>query len=151
MPQWNECGIYDEKCRNRTCDHPTNTSKRDACQSAGPHGIGKYDCKCPVIVPGGAQCRTMASQRPCGMHVCTRPECKGSKPATKNGSTGSVSVPQSEGDTEPTYTLTGLSARNVERLEQALRMLRRTYTRDSAGYRETSELGARVSDLKWSE
>lgn len=24
MPGWNECGIYDERCRNRTCDHPTN-------------------------------------------------------------------------------------------------------------------------------
>ena len=127
MPQWNECGIYDEKCRNRTCDHPTNPKNR------------------------GPQCRTMASQRPCGMHVCTRPECQGSKPATKNGSTGSVSVPQSEGDTEPTYTLTGLSARDVERLEHALRMHRRIYTRDNPEWREVSELGARVSDLKWSE
>lgn len=120
MPQWNECGIYDEKCRNRTCDHPTNPKNQ------------------------GPQCRTMASQRPCGMHVCTRPECQGSKPGTNIGSTGSQSVPQSQGDTEPTYTLTGLSVRDVDRIEQALRMLRRTFTRDSAGYAEISDLGARI-------
>lgn len=24
MPGWNECSIYDEKCRNKTCNHPTN-------------------------------------------------------------------------------------------------------------------------------
>lgn len=23
MPGWNECSIYDEKCRNKTCEHPT--------------------------------------------------------------------------------------------------------------------------------
>ena len=127
MPGWNECGIYDERCRNRTCDHPTNPKNQ------------------------GPQCRTMLSQRPCGMHVCTRPECAGSKPATKNGSTGSESVPQTESVPEPTYTLQGLSARDVERIEQSLRLLRRTFTRDSEGYREISELGARVSDCKWSD
>lgn len=127
MPGWNECSIYDESCRNQTCSHPTNPKRQ------------------------GAQCRTMASQRPCGMHVCTRPECQGSKPGTKNGVTGSQSVPQTTSEDEPTYTLTGLSARDVERLEQALRMLRRTYTRDSEHYRAVSELGARVSALNWTK
>lgn len=161
MPGWNECGIYDEACRKRTCDHPTNPKNQ------------------------GVQCRTMLSQRPCGSSQCTREECSGARksaevfmsapnmcdacgvsqgsrewceycgldttPGTKNGSTGSESVPQTEGDTEPTYTLQGLSARDVERIEQSLRMLRRTFTRDSEGYREISELGARVSDCKWSD
>lgn len=137
MPQWNECGIYDESCRNQTCSHPTN-----------PKNLG------------GVQCRTMLSQRPCGSSQCTRMECSGARlsasvlatiPDTENDVTGSESVPQTTSEGEPTYTLTGLSARDVERLEQALRMLRRTYTRDSEGYRAVSELGARVSALNWAE
>lgn len=117
----------------------------------------------------GAQCRTMLSQRPCGMHVCTRPECRESKPYrvhaacgkahsvydttcdTENGVTGSQSVPQTEGDTEPTYTLTGLSARDVERIAHALRMLRRIYTRESSMYAEVSELGSRVIAVRKGE
>ena len=113
----------------------------------------------------GIQCRTMLSQRPCGSPQCTREECSratqsaqafmaimdATKSATENGSTGSVSAPQSESVSVSTYTLTGLSARDVDRIEQALRMLRRTFTRDSAGYREISELGARVSALNWAE
>ncbi len=92
----------------------------------------------------GIQCRTMLSQRPCGSVSCTREEC--SKPlSTAESVSEGADVPQS------LYTLTGLSGRDVERLEQALRMLRSIYTRDSTGYRETSELGSRVSDLKWSE
>lgn len=139
MPGWNECSIYDDTCRMKTCSHPTNPRNQ------------------------GVQCRTMLSQRPCGSSQCTREECSratesaqafmkimdGTKDSTNIGSTGSESVSQSESGTESTYTLTGLSGRDVERLEQALRMLRRTYTRDSAGYRETSELGARVSALTW--
>lgn len=27
MPGWNECSIYDDKCRNKTCDHVTNKSR----------------------------------------------------------------------------------------------------------------------------
>lgn len=27
MPGWNECSIYDEKCRNKTCEHPTRVNK----------------------------------------------------------------------------------------------------------------------------
>jgi hypothetical protein len=61
-----------------------------------------------------------------------------------------LSAPESDERTtevqEPTYTLQGLSARDVARIEQALRMLRRTFTRDSAGYREISALGAFIQD-----
>lgn len=63
---------------------------------------------------------------------------------TENGVTGSQSVPQTTDAEERTYTLTGLSVRDVDRIEQALRMLRRTFTRDSAGYAEISDLGARI-------
>lgn len=28
MPGWNECSIYEYECRNKTCDHPTNKSRR---------------------------------------------------------------------------------------------------------------------------
>lgn len=112
----------------------------------------------------GIQCRSMV--RPCRTLVCTRPECQEGKPfrvhaacgkahsvydttcGTKNGSTGSESVPQSEDGREPLYVLSDLSARDIERLEQALRMLRRTFTRDSPMYAEVSALGHRVSGLK---
>ena len=93
------------------------------------------------------QCRTMLSQRPCGNSQCTREECSratqsalafmdATKQGTENGSTGSESDERTTEVQEPTYTLERLSARDVERIEQALRMLRRTFTRDSAGYRE---------------
>lgn len=71
--------------------------------------------------------------------------------ATENGVTGSESVPQTEGDTEPQYTLTGLSARDVERIAHALRMLRRIYTRESSMYAEVSELGSRVIAVRKGE
>lgn len=145
MPGWNECGIYDEACRNKTCDHPTNTSKQDKCQSAGPHGMGKYDCKCPVISSKGVQCRTMLSQRPCGMHVCTRPECKGGKPA-KNDSTVPGSVPQNESVAESIYTLTGLSERDLQTLAQALTALRKA-SPVGMDYKHVDTLRAHVVDL----
>lgn len=63
---------------------------------------------------------------------------------TENGVTGSESAPQTTDAGERTYTLTGLSVRDVDRIEQALRMLRRTFTRESAGYAEISDLGARI-------
>ena len=106
---------------------------------------------------------------PCRNPLCARVECQpgyvappvmddfdrfltgGTIPDTENAVTGSESVPQTTSEDESTYTLTGLSARDVERLEQALRMLRRTYTRDSEHYRAVSELGARVSALNWTE
>lgn len=90
-----------------------NPNRVQACQSAGPHGVGRYDCSCPVIVPQGVQCRTMTSQRPCGAPQCTRPECKSgyatmsarveaaTKDSTENGSKGSESAPQTTGDNEP--------------------------------------------------
>lgn len=27
MPGWNECSIYEDACRNKTCDHVTNKSR----------------------------------------------------------------------------------------------------------------------------
>lgn len=149
MPGFNECGIYDEACRNRTCDHPTNTSKRDACQSAGPHGIGKYDCKCPVIVPKGVQCRTMTSQRPCGNPQCVREECSG---ARKSAEVFSASLSSSESVSEGVdvpqslYTLTGLSERDVRTLAQALTALRKA-SPVGMDYRHVDTLRARVVDL----
>ncbi len=146
MPGWNECGIYDAECRNQTCAHPTNPKNQ------------------------GVKCRTMMSQRPCGAHDCTREECSGKAPNMCNAcgvSQGSrewceycgldttpprepLSAHESDerttGEGEPLYTLERLSGRDVERIEQALRMLRRTFTRDSAGYREISELGAHIQD-----
>ncbi len=142
MPGWNECGIYNASCRNQTCAHPTNPRNRDKtkCQSAGPHGIGKYDCSCPLIVSGGVQCRTMLSQRPCGAHDCTREECSGKAPNmcdTCGVSQGSrdwceycgqdttpprepLRAPESDERTtetgEPLYALTGLSRRLADSL-----------------------------------
>lgn len=136
MPQWNECGIYDESCRNQTCSHPTNPRNQ------------------------GVQCRTMLSQRPCGARDCTREECSRARvsasvlatiPDTENDVTGSESAPQSTSEGESTYTLTGLSARDVERIAHALRMLRRIYTRESSMYAEVSELGSRVIAVRKGE
>lgn len=145
MPAYNECGIYDSACRERTCSHPTNPRNQ------------------------GVQCRTMLSQRPCGARDCTREECSrarlsasvlmadyvtlmgDTKDDTENDVTGSESAPQTTGEGEPLYTLHSLTGADVARLEQALRMLRRIYTRDSEGYRAVSELGARVSALNWAE
>ena len=136
MPAYNECGIYDKKCRERTCSHPTNPRNQ------------------------GVQCRTMLSQRPCGARDCTREECSRARvsasvletiPDTETDVTGSESAPQTTGDSEPLYTLHSLTGADVARLEQALRMLRRVYTRDSEPYRAVSELGARVSALNWTE
>lgn len=106
------------------------------------------------------QCRTMLSQRPCGSLQCTREECSGARvsasvlatiPDTENDVTGSESAPQSTSEGEPTYTLTGLSARDVERIAHALRMLRRIYTRESSMYEEVSELGSRVIAVRKGE
>lgn len=110
-----------------------------------------------------------AGRGPCGNFMCSREECQpgyvaspvmddfdlflagGTKQGTKNGSTGSESVPQTTSEGEPLYTLHSLTGADVARLEQALKMLRRIYTRDSEGYRAVSELGARVSALNWTE
>lgn len=113
MPQWNECGIYDEACRNRTCSHPTNLL-REAAKSAA-----ETDVILSVTREPGTQCRTMLSQRPCGMHVCTRPECKGSQPV-KNGTMEPVSVSETANAPQPLKTLPGLSERDLETLARAL-------------------------------
>lgn len=107
MPGWNECGIYDERCRNKTCDHPTNPKNQ------------------------GVQCRTMLAQRPCRNPECTRAECSRAyesaqafmavtKPATKNDSTGSVSVPQSQRASESMPSLERLTQAHVHALMAAL-------------------------------
>lgn len=139
--------------------HANPKRVQNTCQSAGPHGIGRYDCSCPLTVSQGVQCRTMPSQRPCHNPNCVRDECSrahasaqvfmdATNDGTENGSMPSESAPQTSQVQEPLYTLTDLSARDVERLEQALRMLRRTYTRESPMYAEVSALGHRVSGLK---
>lgn len=114
VPGWNECGIYNESCRNQTCAHPTNPVRvHAACGKA--HSV--YDTTC----------------------------------GTENDVTGSESVPQTTSEGEPTYTLTGLSARDVERIACALRMMRRIYTRESSMYAEVSELGSRVIAVRKGE
>lgn len=85
----------------------------------------------------GVQCRTMLSQRPCSNIMCERPECryktpgtimtvplKGTKDSTKNDVTGSESAPQTTGEGEPLYALTGLTRDDVDLLCSALWTLR---------------------------
>lgn len=129
MPGWNECSIYDAECRARTCSHPTNPKNQ------------------------GVQCRTMLSQRPCGSSQCTREECSRARvsasvlatiPDTENGSTGSVSAPQTERDTEPTYTLTGLTRRHVDALRS---ILARTTAQTSAEVEARVIIGATLDKI----
>lgn len=100
------------------------------------------------MITKGAQCRTMASQRPCGMHVCTRPECQGSKPGTKNDVTGSQSVPQTEGDIEPTYDLKGLTDRDLSVLLWGLNALWHRAGTDTMRARIT-EMQDKIMQAMW--
>lgn len=74
MPGWNECSIYNEECRNKTCAHPLADHNK------------------PQLQRGQSQCRTMASQRPCGSPWCGRPECN-PKPVSKAVKLGDMPVP----------------------------------------------------------
>lgn len=146
MPGWNECGIYDEACRNRTCDHPTNPKNQ------------------------GVQCRTMLSQRPCGSPQCTREDCSRVRPnmcdacGVSQGSREwceycgldttppkkplSEPVSVSEGKEVPDVikTLTGLSDRDLETLAQALTVLRKA-SPVGMDYRHVDTLRGHVVDL----
>lgn len=116
MPGYNECGIYDPECRNKTCEHPTNPRNQ------------------------GVQCRTRTEQRPCGSRSCERPECSGARLSaeafkagamtgimkatnhgTNNGSTPLETTVVKSREEEPTYDLTGLTRANLRTLERALR------------------------------
>ena len=63
---------------------------------------------------------------------------------TNIGSTGSVSVPQSQGDTEPTYALTGITRRHVEALRS---ILERTTAQTSAEVEARVIIGATLDKI----
>jgi hypothetical protein len=93
------------------------------CQSAGPHGIGKYDCSCPVVSSQGVQCRTIPSCRPCGASDCTREKCSGARRSAEVFS-ASLSEPESDERTtsggEPQGTSVRLSRDELWSLQRAL-------------------------------
>jgi hypothetical protein len=115
---------------------PSERPVYPGCQSAGPHGIGKYDCSCEITVRGGAQCRTMLSQRPCGSGMCTRPEC----------CSGSVSVLQPVEAPEVLKTLVGLSDKDLQTLAQALTALRKA-SPVGMDYKHVDTLRGKIVDL----
>lgn len=120
----------------------------------------------------GIQCRTMLSQRPCGSPQCTREECSRAKqsaqafttgqewadylvsatnPDTKNDSTGSESVPQSESVSVSMPSLERLTVAHVLALMAVVDEHAKTHPTPTPALREAFRIlsEAHLDSLGW--